>query len=93
LLSRESLGPELVVVVKIRLWWDQDFGPHASHPNFQPPVLRVLIVLLCRPVMSADIKNKNSFLVSTDLISQYKKYVLFKSLFFILAIIIGAYQK
>jgi hypothetical protein len=27
-------GPELVVVVKIRLWWDRDFGLHASRPNF-----------------------------------------------------------
>jgi hypothetical protein len=27
-------GPELVVVVKIRLWWDWDFGPRASRLNF-----------------------------------------------------------
>jgi hypothetical protein len=33
--------PELVVVVKIRLWWGQDFGPRASSRNFRPSVLRV----------------------------------------------------
>jgi hypothetical protein len=31
--------------------------------------------LRCRPVTSADTKNKNRFLVSADLINRYKKYV------------------
>jgi hypothetical protein len=51
------LSSELVVVVKIRLWRDQHFGPCDSRPNFWPPTLRVPIVLGCRPVTSADIKN------------------------------------
>jgi hypothetical protein len=56
---------ELVVVVKIRLWWDRDFGPHASHPNFWLPALRMPIVLGCQPVTSAD-RKKYIFFVSTD---------------------------
>jgi hypothetical protein len=51
------LSSELVVVVKIRLWWDWDFGPRASHPNFRPSALRVPIVFGCWPVTSADTKN------------------------------------
>jgi hypothetical protein len=50
-------GSELVIVVKIRLWWDPDFGPRASHLNFQPSTLRVPIVLGCRPVTLVDTKN------------------------------------
>jgi hypothetical protein len=66
-----------VVVVKIRLWWNHDFGPRASRLIFQPPALRVPIVLGCRPSMSADIKNKKSFLVSADLTSRYKNIHIF----------------
>jgi hypothetical protein len=65
-------GSELVVVVKIRLWWDRDFGRLASHPNFWPPVLRVLIVLGVGRLHQPIPKIK---LVSADLINRYKKYV------------------